>query len=282
VPTGSHRHPGHRASTRDGPSRFVSQCGRLVSPSGHNQGCVVVDGHLERFTSPSTTTNPLHHPNGHSNGPTPPPTPPREDAQARQRNRPHPLRVPFLPSAWAKPQPQVSRRTRKRDPPTQTSGLGAIRILPTELVVVRVLLDACGYLWQVDGRKGARKPPPPEVSRPARTRPSTEVSRPARTTPQLRPSSEDRGQRPANAPRNPKARPEPQTTAPPRCPPVPDSDPHAKRQATARTAPEAPQPPPQPARPANSGHCRPGAVPGPGSESTIGTRHPGLGRAPMR
>jgi hypothetical protein len=151
VPTGSHRHPGHQASTRDSPGRFVPRCGRLVSPSGHNQGCVVVDGSFERFTSPLTATNP--HPPPQQSPERPNPTP-HEGASAADPA----LRVPFLPSAWAKPQPQASRGTRNGIRPRKPATLEAIRIPPTRLEAKRLPLDACGYLWQVDGRKGTRNP----------------------------------------------------------------------------------------------------------------------------
>jgi hypothetical protein len=164
----------HQASTRDGPSRFVPQCGRPVSPSGHNRGCVVVDGQLERFTSPSTATNP--HPPPQQSPERPNPTPRRKRASAADST----LRVPFLPSAWAKPQPQVSRRTRKRDPPTRTSRAGSNT-------------DPSKPSWWSNGfsltpvvtsgrSMGGRGRGIPLL---------LEVSRPARTARQLRPSSED-------------------------------------------------------------------------------------------
>jgi hypothetical protein len=159
----------HQASTRDGPSRFVPQCGRPVSPSGHNRGCVVVDGSFERFTSPSTATNP--HPPPQQSPERPNPTPRRKRVSAADPT----LRVPFLPSAWAKPQPQVSRGIRRRIRLRRPAELEAIRILPTELEAERVLLDACGYLWQVDGRKGTRNPPPPGGQPSGEDHPSTEA-----------------------------------------------------------------------------------------------------------
>jgi hypothetical protein len=100
---------------------------------------------------------PMHHPTDHPNGPTPS----HENAQARKRASAadSTLRVPFLPSAWAKPNHRCQGGPATGIRPRKPATLGAIRILPTRLVVTRVLLDSCGYLWQVDGRKGTRNPP---------------------------------------------------------------------------------------------------------------------------